>query len=256
MNKQFKTAPSILTRISLAALLWGSVLACKTAELAVDHDLKSETTTYAVKGRQGSLIGQTLTFGGFKTNKVKRGWTFGYSIPFIATFNGASEKLSFTQFDDKGRSADVALISKFSETELSQLATYFSISLQYKNYCAGSVKINNTADSWDFMVHNVDGALRNPKNKGTAGFIRQGQTRIEISGIRELEGSPALLTQNEVYGYEFRLEGRVIGTVSTINNGRVWFKNGLNEQLTLVLASVSSGLMLRNSVEDHALSMQ
>nr|WP_295928269.1 hypothetical protein [uncultured Dyadobacter sp.] len=256
MHKQIKTAPFSFTGIFLAALLWASVLACKTAEIAVDNDLKNETTTYAVKGRQGSLIGQTLTFGGFKTNKVKRGWTFGYSIPFITTFNGASEKLSFTQFDDKGRFADVALISKFSETELSQLTTYFSITLQYKNYCAGSVKVDGTADGWDFIVHQVDGAIRNPKNNGTAGFIRQGQMRIEISGIRELEGSPALLTQNEVYGYEFRLDGKVVGAVSTINNGKIWFKNGLSEQLTLVLASVSSGLMLRNSVEDHALSMQ
>ncbi|MCF0073037.1 hypothetical protein LZD49_21330 [Dyadobacter sp. CY261] len=254
MNAFFKTAPFIKMKIYITAILVGSMLACKTAELKVDQDLKNETEIYTVKGRQGSLIGQTLSFGTFKTNKIKRGWTFGYSIPFIVKFNGASEKISFTQFDANGLGADVALVSKFRETELSPLEDYFSISLKYKNFCAGSVKINETG--WDFIVHNIDGAERSLKGNSTAGFIRNGQSRIEITGIRELEGASKLLTQNDVYGYEFRRAGKVIGAVSTINNGKVWFRNGLDEEMKLVLASVSSGLMLRNSVEDEALSLK
>lgn len=64
------------------------------------------------------------------------------------------------------------------------------------------------------------------------------------------------ITQNDVYGYEFQLNGKVIGTVSTINNGKVWLKKDLPDDLKLVLASVSSGLMLRNNVEENALSLK
>jgi hypothetical protein len=67
-----------------------------------------------------------------------------------------------------------------------------------------------------------------------------------------LEGTSRLMTMMDVYGYEFRLNGKTIGAVSTVNNGKVWLKNTLHPELKLVLASVSSGLMLRNSVREEA----
>ncbi|TDE18671.1 hypothetical protein [Dyadobacter psychrotolerans] len=236
--------------------LFISVFSCRTAELAVNNDLKNETETYAVKGRQGFQVGQVLSFGDFKTSKVKRGWTSGYSIPFIVNFQGAKEKLSFQQFSANGSSAEVALVSRFNETEYEPIKNYFSVSLKYRNYFAGSVKPAGDNAVWDFIVHNVDGNSRSLKNNSTVGFVRNNNIKIDISGIRELEGSPSLVTLGNVYGYEFVLNGKVIGAVSTVNNGKVWFKKDLDVDLKLVLASISSGLMLRNSVEENALSMQ
>ena len=231
------------------------IFSCRTAETAVNNDLKSDTEIYSVKGRQGSQIGQVISFGDFKTSKVKRGWTFGYSIPFVVRFQGAKEKLSFSQFGTNGNAAEVALVSRFKETDIEPIKDYFSVSLKYKNYFAGGIKLQNETDSWDFIVHNVDGASRSLKQNPTIGFIRNRSMHIDILGIRELEGSPSFMTQNDVYGYEFQLNGKVIGAVSTINNGKVWFKKDLTEDLKLVLASISSGLMLRNSVEENALSL-
>lgn len=228
---------------------------CRTAELAVNNDLKNETELFDVKGKQGFQISQTLSFGAYKTSKVKRGWTFSYAVPFIVKFNGAREKLSFQQFGKNNESADVALISKFKETEYEPIKDYFSVALKYKNYFAGSIKLNSGEDSWDFIVHNVDGTSRSIRNNNTAGFVRNRNTKIEIIGIHELEGSAAIITQGNVYGYEFQLDGNVIGAVSTLNNGKVWMKKGLADDLKLVLASVSSGLMLRNSMEESTLSM-
>ncbi|GGC02007.1 hypothetical protein GCM10011325_31340 [Dyadobacter sediminis] len=210
---------------------------------------------YDVKGKQGFQIGQTLSFGAYKTGKVKRGWTFNYAVPFIMKFNGAKQKLSFQQFGANNKTADIALVSRFKETEFEPIKDYFSIALQYKNYFAGTIKLNSEEDSWDFIVHNVDGTSRSIRNNQTIGFARNRQTRIDIIGIRELEGSSALITQGDVYGYEFQMQGKVIGAVSTINNGKVWIRKELDDDLKLVLASISSGLMLRNSLEDDALSM-
>lgn len=232
-----------------------SVVACRTAEFAVDKDLKNDTEVFSVKGRQGFQIGQVISFGDFKTSKVKRGWTFGYSIPFIVKFNGAKEKLSFQQFGANGRAADVVLVSRFKETEYAPLNDYFSISLNYKNYFAGSVKLNEQEHAWDFIVHHVDGTSRSLGKNNTIGFLQNAATKIDITGVRELEGSSSFITQNDVYGYEFHLNGKIIGSVSVLNNGKVWLKKGLSDDLRLVLASVSSGLMLRSNVEDNALSM-
>ncbi|MEO6282504.1 MAG: hypothetical protein ABIN80_31000 [Dyadobacter sp.] len=256
MIQNFKFSPQAAA--AKAALL--SILvytsSCHTAELAVDNDLKNETEVYLVKGRQGTQIGQVISFGDFKTSKVKRGWTFSYSIPFIVKFNGAKEKLSFEQFDPNGNTADVALVSRFKETEYASLNDYFSISLNYKNYFAGSIKLNTQEEAWEFIVHNVDGGSRNLGRDKTIGFLQNGATKVDIYGVRQLEGSPSFVTQDDVYGYAFHLNGKIIGTVSTINNGKVWLKNGLSDDLKLILASISSGLMLRNVMEGNTLSMK
>lgn len=256
MNQNFKYTSYFTKTLFFSAFISVSIFSCRTAEVAVNNDLKNETEIYQVKGRQGSQIGQVISFGDYKTSKIKRGWTFGYSVPFIVKFNGAKEKISFQQFGANGNSADVALVSRFRETEFQPLEDYFSISLKYKNYFAGTVKLKETEDSWDFIVHNVDGASRSLSKNSTIGFVRSNTQKVDIEGIRELEGSSSILTQNDVYGYEFKLNGKVVGAVSTINNGKVWFKKDLNDDLKLVLASVSSGLMLRNHIEENSLSMK
>jgi hypothetical protein len=52
-------------------------------------------------------------------------------------------------------------------------------------------------------------------------------------------------------GYEFVYKDQAIGAVETINNGKVWFKNDLQDDLKLVLASLSSSLLLRTSLEER-----
>jgi hypothetical protein len=241
----------------VAGLLSASVISCRTAELAVNQNLKDDTEAYSVKGRQGFQIGQTLSFGDFKTSKVDRDWTFSHSIPFIVRFQGAKEKLGFTQFaNHTGNSADVAVVSKFKETEYEPIKDYFSVALKHKNYFAGGIRLNQSNDTWDFIVHQVDGSNRSLNGNGTVGYVRNSSLKIDIAGIRELEGSSSFITQNNVYGYEFLLHGKVVGTVSTIDNGKVWLRKELSEDVKLVLASVSSGLLLRNSVEEKALSMK
>ena len=194
---------SLLTPILFIAVISGSAVSCRTAELPIHDDLKSNIEVFEVKGKQGPQIGQTLSFGDFKTSKVKRGWTLGYSIPFIVRFQGAKEKLSFSQFTSNGNSAEVALVSKFRETEYAPAKDYFSVSLNYKNYFAGGIKLNNSDDSWDFIVYNVDGASRNLKQNTSVGLVRNSDTQIDIKGIRELQESSQFITQNNVYGYEF-----------------------------------------------------
>ncbi|MCF0061152.1 hypothetical protein MUK70_18090 [Dyadobacter chenwenxiniae] len=254
MNQIFKSSLQLTKVFLFVGLISITAFSCRTAELAVDNDLKNESEIYSVKGRQGSQIGQVISFGNFKTSKVQRGWTSGYSIPFIVKFNGAKEKLSFQQLDLNGKTADVTLVSRFRETEYQPLQDHFSVSLKYKNYFAGAIKPLDSDEAWEFVVHNVDGSSRSLNKNRTAGFVRSRHTRIDIAGIRELEGSSSFLTQNDVYGYEFQLEGKIIGAVSTINNGKVWLKKGLSDEIKLILASVSSGLMLRSPVEENAIA--
>ena len=237
----------------LLAFLTAAFAACRTAEIPVTDTLASEATSYPVKGRQGFQIGQVLSFGDYHTSKVQRGWTKSYEIPFVVKFSGAREKLGFQQYGPGGRVADVALVSRFRETEFAPLIEYFSLSVKNKNYYAGGIELSGSKESWEFIVHNVDGGGNSFKNN-TVGYVRSkvDQLQIDLVGIRELEGASPLLTMMDVYGYEFKLDGKTIGAVSTVNNGKVWLKNTLHPELKLVLASVSSGLMLRGNMRQEA----
>lgn len=226
--------------------------ACRTAtDVVLDNDLKTNATALAVKGRQGWQIGQVISFGDYKTDRVKRGWTSGYKVPFIIQFAKAKEKLSYRQFGPAGLSAEVACVSKFESKEINLIGEFFAIPLQYENYFAGSVVVDDSR-SWDFLIHNVDG---NRWGDSTDGLIRQGEHRIDIVGLRLLEGQPEWMNVGATYGYEFRRNGKVIGTVSTFNRGKIWLHNDLDAELKLVLAGVSTGLLLRHNVEDTARAM-
>ena len=65
--------------ISLLALT--GLVACHTPELVLDPSLSAGAMP--VKGRNGLQIGQVIRYGDYTTDKVRRGWTKGYDIPFI-----------------------------------------------------------------------------------------------------------------------------------------------------------------------------
>ena len=54
----------------------------------------------------------------------------------------------------------------------------------------------------------------------------------------------------DVYGYEFLLNGKSIGAVQTVNNGRVWIDSSQSDDVKLALASVATGVLLRHNPKE------
>jgi hypothetical protein len=233
--------PSIV--ITLLALT--SLLACKTADITLDPSLKAEAMP--VKGRNGWQIGQVIAYGGYTTDKVRRGWTKGYDIPFIVRFQGAKEKLSFAQFGPGKERAEVSCVSKFKSTEIQLVKDFFGIPLDYQNFFAGNISFDEGRSTWDFIIHNPNGDFL--REKASAGFAQNGSKRIEIQAIRGLEGQPDWMKELTVFGHEFRLDGKVVGAVSTMNKGKVWIDESLDAETKTVVAAIATGLLLRTDVE-------
>ena len=229
----------------IALLVLTSLFSCSTPEIAVDPSLSAEAM--AVKGRNGLQIGQVIRYGDYTTDKVRRGWTKGYDVPFIIRFQGAKEKLSFTQFGPGAVQAEVACVSKFKSTEIQLVRDFFGIPLDYQNFFAGNIAIGAGGANWDFLLHNPNGDFL--REKASAGFAQNGARRIEIQAIRGLEGQPEWMKQLTVYGHEFRLDGKVVGAVSTMNKGKVWIDPQLDAETRTVIAAVATGLLLRTDVE-------
>jgi hypothetical protein len=222
-------------------------MACSTPNIIIDKELLDKTEAMPVKGRQGWQINQVIRFGDYKTSKVKRGWTFSYDIPFIAQFKGAKEKLQYHQFGMDNKRAEVFCVSKFTDHYVPILGDFFGIPLKYEDHFAGTIYQKGKKHPWDFIIFTPDGGTI--KNR-TAGFIKNGATTIEIRGVREME-KQVYLVKFDVYGYEFLLNGKSIGAVQTVNNGRVWIDPNQSSDIKLALASVATGLILRHNPKEE-----
>ncbi|MCB0535371.1 MAG: hypothetical protein KDD14_24400, partial [Saprospiraceae bacterium] len=103
----------VITLLALTGLF-----ACRTADIVIDPALSANAVGMPVKGRNGWQIGQIIRYGEYTTDKVRRGWTKGYDVPFIVRFQGAKEKLSFAQFGPENMRVEVSCISKFKNVEI------------------------------------------------------------------------------------------------------------------------------------------
>jgi hypothetical protein len=226
--------------IGLLGLL---MVACKPAEIAITPELNAQAMT--VKGRNGFQIGQKIKYGHYHTDKVQRGWTQGYDLPFLLRFQSAKEKLRFKQHGPDGLSAEVSCISKFKNIELPLLGDFFGVPLDYNNFFAGNIRIGDA--HWDFILHNPNGDFL--REKKSAGFARYGDHVIEINAVRGLKDQPEWLKELTVFGHEFSINGKVVGAVSTINRGKVWIDESLDATHRTVLAALATGILLRTDVE-------
>ena len=225
-------------------LLAASLLlnACKDYQIALQPDLRENAQLMTVKGRQGNMLNQKVSFGEFYTDKVKRGWTVRYDIPFIVRFEGAQEKLSFTQFDGAGNKAVVSAIGKFRSTEMNWLGSWFNVPLNYKHYFAGSIYLPHRERSYDFVVYNPES---NFFLLPTKGHVQSGDLRIDVSGVTKLQDQKVLNIDN--LGFEYFKGSQAVGASQIFNNGKVWMRNGLDTDERLVLAALSTALMIRNN---------
>jgi len=231
--------------IIIALLALTSLFACRTAEISVDPALNA--AAMPVKGRNGLQIGQVIRYGEYTTDKVRRGWTRGYDVPFLIRFQSAQEKLSFTQFGPHHTHAEVACVSKFKNTEITLVRDFFGIPIDYRNFFAGNIALQDGRTNWEFIIHNPNGDFL--RRKASAGFAQNGTQRIEIEAIRGLDGQPEWMKELAVFGHEFSIDGKVVGAVSTINRGKVWISDNLEAETRTVIAAIATGLLLRTDVE-------
>jgi len=235
-----------MRNIALFVVFFVFLQACKTPDIRIHPDLKAESTRYTVSGKQGWMINQVVRFGDYSTSRIRRGWTVKYDIPFILRFQGASEKLSYIQYNADSMRAEVSAIGKFRNTELPIINEYFGIPLNYKHYFAGTVFVPSSGKHYDFILYN-------PNNNWvvlkTNGYIKGSGLNYDIVGVRKFEGRKSWSIEN--FGYEFYDGPKARGAVEIINNGKVWLHDSLSEEHKLVLAAISTALMIRNTQLDE-----
>jgi hypothetical protein len=234
---------------SLIGWIWLILLvsmSCKTPDPVLDPSFRG--ISMQVKGRQGWMIGQVLSYGPYATDKVKRGWLKQYDIPFFIRFSGAREKIHFTQFGPHNQAVQVSCLSKIKREEIEIVRDFFSIPLKYENYFAGNIYPDNGTEHWDFVIYEPDGDFASLQESG--GIVRSKNRTIEIRPLRSLQGQSGRLSQLQVYGFQFYLSGKPLAAVSTINKGKVWIDSRTDEDLKVIISAVASAILLRTDLDN------
>lgn len=228
---------------------------CKTPQMLVDTDLKQTSAAMPVKGRYGLLIGQKLSFGSYQTGEVQRGWIKSRRFNFLFIDNTNSKQaINFSLTDSLGNNYTAQCLSKLKkeQTDLDFflghsnnpiLNELMRIDEEYDETFAVTIEADSST-VWNMLVANRHIVRQRGKYKGL--LYSQTQT-IEINPIRHVEGTKVPFP--DVIGFEYILDGKVIGAVETLNKGRIWISPDIDTQLKGILAAASAALLLQTDLE-------
>lgn len=255
---------------------------CTTAKLAVPTQFSSQATRYPVKGLNGWMINQQLSFGTYQTSKIKRGWDFTASVQYTK-FRMSPEEALLKVFDintDKGTNyqrnrfqytlteggleAEIYATEKFQEKQLVYKSNnpYIgnaSKTARYEySFTAGIVPLGQPAEQpWSLVLINKYDIKNDTARRlfdrpyvEEEGYATNGKDNIAIRPLRIEKVTTASGKETKVFGgkmlsgYELQWDGGVVGIIDILDNS-VWVYNDLQPKEKLVIASVASAILLK-----------
>ena len=249
------------------------IASCAPFKMSVSDDLKKSNDEYTVKGKDGILIKQKLSFGEYRTAVVKRSWTsgtsvtrgFGFGYPGTADYTNiiSNEYISrkqtifFSMVDDDNHISEVYCISRFNAKELTvgnRENSVFNLALDVlgkgsktnSHYYVQLYAAENEKP-WQMVI---DNQASQGEPKTYTGLIAQDRNHYyTIVPVNRLEknGKTSSMPFGSI-GYEFRdQDGRAVAAVSMMDKGMVFLaKTGTKERF--VLANACAALLLQQVI--------
>ena len=270
----------MLARILIIAVV--ALSSCTAAKVAVPDKFSSNATKMPVKGLNGWMINQQLSFGNYQTSKVKRGWDFTGGLQWtkmriskeemlLRVFNIETDRRNLTQrnkfqytIEDGNLAAEVFATEKFKESQLVYKSNnpHIGSASATKNYeyaftAAILPHTEKDNDPWSLVLIN-----RYDRQKDTArrlfdrpyveeeGYATNGKENIAIRPLRLDEVTTKSGKETKVFGgpmlsgYEIQWDGGVVAIVDILDNN-VWIYNDLEPADKLILSSIASAIMLK-----------
>lgn len=244
-------------------------------KIAVSDELRHIDDEYKVKGRQGILIKQKLSFGEFTTSTVKRSWTkggsgyfgFGTGTPgrndhtniISLEYVNRRQTVFFNLTDEKGNQSEVFGASKFhfKDLELGNPNNIFNIAMDVlgiggrseSNYYV-QIYTDSASQPWQMVINNQ--AAQSTPRKYT-GLLAQNKdnfyTIVPITKVERKNGKVSN-TLAGALGFEFRnSKGIAVAAVSLVDNGMVFLRQTDSAERFL-LANASAALLLQEAIDE------
>lgn len=265
--------------ISIITLLTYS---CTAVKLSVPEQFSQQATRMQVKGLNGWMINQQLSFGNYQTSTVKRGWDMGNSFQHTKLLMKPEEmllkvfeidtdkkslsqrnKFQYTLYDGRLESAIFAA-EKFSEKQLVYKSRNPWIgdasktrSYEYAFTAAILPAFEQNASPWSVVMANK----YNSENDKSRGLFEKPQVEIEgyatngtetisirslfVDKVKQKNGKDTkVLGGSLLTGYELKWDGAVVGIVDILDNS-IWIANNLDAEDRLIVSSISSAILLK-----------
>lgn len=229
-------------------LLLLAIVALFTTTLATAQaEFPENDVTYTAKGRNGWMINQTLSFGPYQSGKVKRSWTSAPSFEFVVRLAKAKQKFRFELADDQGNTSEVYMSGELKRKELPLFDGSMSLMLPDKDIFVGTIFVNGADQPWEFFLENPNKETVLEKINGR---MSNGQETIQIEESRYISGGKKPHIGGQALAFKFVQNGKVLGVVEVINNGKVILDDSLSAEQKFVLANAASAILLRQNLMD------
>lgn len=234
----------------------------------------AETNAFPVKGRQGLLIRQKLSFGDYKTTPVKRSWTRGgntrvdlisgqvanpsYPNLIARDYVNSEQSFYFSINDFFGNAADVYAVSEFHAEDLQIGDNPNSVLNILEDIFGGTdfadnlfylqVFINDEQQPWQLVLDNH--AAQVSAGDYTGFFALNEKEFYALQPITHIEGKKGPSMVPGSIGYEiFNKNGESVAAVSLVDNGEVYLhtKDPLER---LLLSALCAALLLQQDVSE------
>ena len=256
----------------IAAAAFLMFINCTPTKMAVSEELNLAKDEYPVKGRQGILINQKLSFGEFNTTKVKRSWTKGSSGKNgIGVYNEKNEYINLISVEyinrkqtmnfslsDGNLSSDVFCASYFDSRDLSIGKSENSIwnialdisgaGFESQNLFYVQVFVDETAP-WQLLLDNQASQAKAKEYSGV--FARSKKEFYTLRPVTKLDQNGKI--RNMPFGsvgYEISdKEGKPVAAVSLLDRGMI-FLGKTNPAERFLLANLCAAILLQENIGD------
>jgi hypothetical protein len=200
---------------------------------------------------------------GYSTSNVAASWprTRDFMVVSPAQLEKAQQKSSFTQHAPEQLSAEVLTMTTFRHASFHWINGALASDVTSTTTFAGSITpirsaphapafkslsgiLNNGEFAWEFVISHPEGGANEPAESGMVQDILGNQ--ILIRALRQLENQPP---SPRNLGFEYLQNGHPIGALSLFEERKVWLRSDLSPELKLMLSSLSSALLMRQSLQ-------
>lgn len=230
---------------------------------ATSEPLRSTQEELKVKGRQGILINQKLSFGDYHTTKVKRSairrWSNAAGIKHCIWAEHVEGKQSINfGLADGSHSSNVHCVSNVESDDLlighqpdqypGQVASILRIGTgDNENNFSVAIYMHDDEQPWELFLSNNEAQYR---RENYVGYIDRGNEYYTITPLWKVEkknGKVVELPFGNV-GFEIRdSKGEAKAAVSLTDNGRVYMGQ-LNNDEKFLMANICAALLLQSDI--------
>jgi hypothetical protein len=255
---------------------------CTAAKVSVPEAFQKQSTRYSVKGVDGWMINQKLSFGPYQTSAVKRGWDFKSSVQYtkfrispeeavLRVFDINTDKQKLQQrnrfqytLEEGNLLAEIYATESFSEKQLVYKSNnpYIGSASKTTSYeyafTAAIVPLTlKEKDPWSLVMINKYDIAKDTARKlfdkpyvEEEGYATNGKENIAIRPLRLENVTTKSGKQKKVVGgkmlsgYELQWDGGVVAIIDILDKS-IWIYNDMEPSEKVILSSIASAILLK-----------